>query len=230
MEQKTFLFAGACSAIATQTATILQRDGHTVIGLSTKPDNGLYSSFHTVTHYDRDNFPLLEGPLNGLVYFPGTINLKSFSRLSPGDFLQDFQVNALGAALFTQHYLSNLKRTDDPSIVFVSSVAASVGLPFHASIAMAKAAVEGLTKALAAELAPAVRVNCVAPSMVNTPLAAKFLDSLEKREQVAKRNPLRKIGQPEDVATVIKFLLQDESSWMTGQIVGVDGGMNFIRN
>jgi len=230
MERKTFLFAGASSAVAIQTAAVLTNDGHNVIGISTKPEQGPYTTIHSLEKYERGQFPSIEEPIHGLVYFPGTINLKPFSRFSVSDFLHDYEVNALGAAMFVQHYLPNIKRTDDPSVVFISSVAATIGLPFHSSISMAKGAVEGLTRALASELAPSIRVNCIAPSMVNTPMAARFLDSLEKRDQVKRRNPLRKIGEPQDVAHVIRFLLLEESNWMTGQILGVDGGMNFIRS
>lgn len=114
--------------------------------------------------------------------------------------------------------------------MFISTVAVQTGLPFHASIAMAKGAVEGLTRSLAAELAPAIRVNCIAPSLVDTPLAAKFIDSSEKLEQMKKRNPARKVGTPGDLANAISFLLLEESGWVTGQVMAVDGGMGVVRN
>lgn len=227
---KNFLFAGASSAIAQQTAPLLQQEGHRVLAISTKPLTDGYDQAFLIERYSQGSFPVIEEPLDGLVYFPGTINLKPFNRLTPADFTRDYEINALGAALFIQQYLPNLKKTESASIVLISSVAASLGLPFHGSISMAKAALEGLTKALAAEFAPSIRVNCIAPSMVDTPLASKFVDTPEKRDQLAKRNPLRKIGTPADVANMISFLLRDQSQWMTGQVLSVDGGMAALKN
>lgn len=226
---KNFLFAGASSAIALQTASMFQHDGHQVFGISTKPLSEGYNQSFLVERYSQGFFPVLEQPLDGLVYFPGTINLKPFARITPADFTRDYEINALGAAMFIQHYLPNLKKSGTASVVLISSVAASLGLPFHSSISMAKAALEGLTRALAAELAPSIRVNCIAPSLVDTPLASKFIDTDEKREQVAKRNPLRKVGSPSDIAGMVSFLLCDESQWMTGQVLNIDGGMGSLK-
>lgn len=226
---KNYLFAGASSAIALQTASMLQHDGHQVFGISTKPLSEGYNQSFLVERYSQGFFPVLEQPLDGLVYFPGTINLKPFNRLTPADFTRDYEINALGAAMFIQQYLPNLKKSEQASIVLISSVAASLGLPFHGSISMAKAALGGLTRALAAELAPSIRVNCIAPSLVDTPLASKFVDTDEKRDQLAKRNPLRKIGSASDVAGMVSLLLRDESQWITGQILAVDGGMGILK-
>jgi NAD(P)-dependent dehydrogenase (short-subunit alcohol dehydrogenase family) len=135
----------------------------------------------------------------------------------------------LGAVAFVQAYLNNLKKAENASIVFISTVAVSIGLPFHSSISMAKGAIEGLTKALAAELAPSIRVNCVAPSLVNTPLGDKFINTPEKLEAMQKRNPLRKVGEASDVANAIAFLLGKESSWINAQTIAVDGGMNNLK-
>lgn len=167
--------------------------------------------------------------LEGLVYLPGTINLKPFHRLTREDFLQDFEVNLLGAVRSVQAALPALKRGDSPSVVMVSTVAVQSGLPFHASISASKAAVEGLVRSLSAELAPTIRVNAIAPSLSETPLAGRLLNTESKKENSAERHPLKRIGTPEDQANAIEFLLSDRSSWMTGQVIHVDGGMSVIR-
>lgn len=227
---KTYVFAGASSLIAQETARILQTKGHKVIGISTKFKTYDYDQFYQIESYAFGNFPTIEGDLHGLVYFPGTINLKPFHRLKPEEFTTDFTVNSLGAVAFTQSYLNNLKSAESASVVFISTVAVGVGLPFHSSISMAKGAIEGLTKALAAEYAPSIRVNCVAPSLVNTPLGEKFLSTPEKVESMQKRNPMNRVGTATDIANAISFLLNEESSWVTGQIIAVDGGMSTLKN
>lgn len=227
---KVYLFAGASSAMAKTTAGLLQLAGHKVIGISTKPASFEYNEFYQVENYGFGGFPGIETKLDGLVYFPGTINLKPFHRLTAAEFNSDLSINVLGAVSCTQTYLPNLKKSESPSIVFISSVAARVGLPFHSSIAMAKSAIEGLTISLAAEFAPAIRVNCVAPSLVDTPLGERFINTAEKSEQMKKRNPLNKIGSPAEVANAITFLLGEQASWVTGQVMAIDGGMGTLKN
>ena len=227
---KTYLFAGASSAIALETAKLLKQKGGKIIGLSTKIIEGSYDEFFHVEKYDFNKFPNINDTIDGLVYFPGPINLKPFARLTSADFLTDFEINALGAVAFVQAYLTNLKKSENASVIFVSSVAVGVGMPFHSSVSLSKGAIEGLTRALAAELAPSIRVNCVAPSLVNTPLASKFINTQDKVELMQKKNPLRKIGAAIDVANAITFLLSEESAWVSGQVFAVDGGMSTIKN
>lgn len=228
---KTYLFAGASSAIAQAAQQLLQSAGHQVIGLSTKDISDLgYNAHFQVAEYSKNHLPDIEQPLDGLVYFPGTINLKPLHRTTEEEFLQEYKINALGAVSVVQRYLQNLKNAGPtPSIVFLSTVAVAQGMNFHTSISMAKGAVEGLTLALAAELAPTIRVNAVAPSLTASPLAEKLINSPEKLEASGKRHPLRRVGQPEDIANAVCFLLGDQSDWITGQILGVDGGMSTIR-
>jgi 3-oxoacyl-[acyl-carrier protein] reductase len=225
---KTFLFAGASSAVAQ--ALLVQLDGDNVLALSTKADvSAHYSAHFQVVDYSKNSLPDIDVPIDGLVYFPGSINLRPFNRISEDDFLAEYKLNALGAASVIQKYLPNLKKSAAASIVLISTVAAAQGMPFHASISMAKSAIEGLTLALAAEFAPTIRVNAVAPSLTQTPLAEKLINSPEKMEASNKRHPLKRVGQAEDIANAIHFLLSEKSAWMTGQIVKVDGGMSTIR-
>lgn len=227
--KKNYIIAGASSSMAKTLTVQLKEQGHTVIGISTKTEVEGYDEVYTIPNYHESTYPELEIPINGLIYFPGSINLKPFARLSSEDFINDFNINALGAVKFIQAYLKNMKLAGNSSVVFVSSVAATCGMPYHSSIAMAKAAVEGLTISLAAELAPSVRVNAVAPSLTNTTLSEKFLNTPDKTEVAQKRNPLKQIGKPEDISNAIEFLISDKSGWVTGQIISVDGGMNNLK-
>lgn len=229
MAQRVYVFAGASSAMAVQAMKAIKERGHKVIGISRSEVNPGYDEFYTVDSYKVGNFPKIEGAVNGLAYFPGTINLKPFNRINEADFTADFSVNALGAAAFVQAYLPNLKNAETPSIVLFSTVAVATGMPFHASVSMAKGAVEGLTRSLAAEFAPKIRVNCIAPSLTDTPLAEKLLGSPEKLEAGKNRNPLKQIGTTQDLASAIIFLLSEDSNWITGQVLAVDGGMGAVR-
>ena len=174
--------------------------------------------------------PFLPQQLHGLVYSVGSINLKPFTRLTAEDFLSDFQLNVLGAAKIIQKAIKSIKNAGGSSIVLISTVAVRTGMPYHASTAAAKGAVEGMALSLAAEFAAQqVRVNVVAPSLTDTPLAQNLLSTSEKREASAKRHPLGKIGRSEDIGQLIAFLLSDESSWMTGQVIGLDGGLGKLK-
>jgi NAD(P)-dependent dehydrogenase (short-subunit alcohol dehydrogenase family) len=224
---KTYILAGSSSAIAKETAHQLRLQGHKVFEISRSASEN--DQQFQVDKYELGSFPKIEEKIHGLVYFPGTINLKSFSQLSMNDFQHDFSIHVLGAVAFIKSYIQLLEKDGNSSIIFISSVAGSVGMPFHSSVAVSKSALEGLTKSLAAELAPGIRVNAIAPSLVNTPLGERFINTPEKLSAIEKRNPMRKVGTPADIANMIHFLLSDQANWITGQVIGVDGGMNNIK-
>ncbi len=177
---------------------------------------------------DTINTSLLPNVIDGLVYCPGSINLRPFKGLKPEAFETDLQLNFISMIKVIQSVLPNLLAADQASIVMFSSVAASMGMPFHTSVAASKGAIEGFAKALAAEYAPKIRVNVIAPSLTDTPLADKFLNNETKQEKSAERHPLKRFGKPEDSAQMASFLLSDKSSWITGQIFHVDGGMSTL--
>ena len=167
--------------------------------------------------------------LDGFIYLPGTINLRPFKGLKPSVFIEDFNINVMGCIKILQKVLPKIQAAENPSIVMFSTVAVKIGMPFHSSVSSSKGAIEGLTRSLAAEFAPKIRVNAIAPSILDTPLAEKFLNSETKLENSRNRHPMKDIGSPKDISEVVKFLLEDNSKWMTGQIIPFDGGMSSVK-
>lgn len=227
---KNIVVIGCGKGIGYATAQMLSKNNH-IIGISKTQPSNFDFKFHqldiTKENLDHISFPDV---IDGLVYAPGSINLKPFNRLSEEDFINDFEINVLGAVKCIQKLLPHLKKSESASIVLFSSVAAKLGMPFHASIAASKSAIEGLTKSLAAEFsAQKIRVNAIAPSLTDTALAASLLSTPERREASAKRHPLQRIGTAEDMAKMTAFLLSDQASWITGQIIGIDGGMGAMK-
>lgn len=225
---KNFLIIGIGSAIGQKIADGLLGDDHSVYATArVAPAIGNKIHLLEVDPFKGElNSSFLPEQLDGMVYLPGTINLKPFRALKQEDFQHDLEVNFLGAVRTLQWALPRLK--EGSSVVFFSTVAVARGMAFHASIAAAKGAVEGFGKALAAELAPKIRVNIVAPSLTNTPLAERLLNSDAKIQASAERHPLKKIGTPDDIAATALFLLSDASKWITGQVLHVDGGLSVI--
>lgn len=230
---KHYLIIGGSKGIGLAIVQKLALHNNVLVGSRTHEQlQGLLNVnyFHyDVTSEAKPSFDLPE-ELHGLVYCAGSINLKPFYRLSEEDFIYDLKINLLGAVKVIQYALPALKNSGNGSVVLFSTVAVQTGMGFHASIASAKGAIEGLTRSLAAEFAPLVRVNCIAPSLTNTLLAEKLLNTPEKLETSNKRHPLGKIGQPDDIASVAEFLLSDNANWITGQVLHVDGGLGVLRS
>lgn len=233
MSSNHFLIIGGTSGIGAALSGQLTGQGQSVTTLSRRSDTDF--SLPGITHLQADvtnaqtPLPEISSPINGLVYCPGSITLKPFRSLKADDFTNDFQINLLGAVRCIQQYLPRLLETPNPSIVLFSTVAVQTGMAFHASVSAAKGAVEGFGKALAAELAPKVRVNVIAPSLTATPMAEKLTNSEAKLKASEERHPLKRIGQPEEIASLAKYLLGPESAWVTGQIFHIDGGMSSIK-
>jgi len=228
-----YFIVGASSGIGKQLGLQLSQAGHNVFGTYFKNGADLKDSsieFHQLNVLDDDiNVDFLPPSIDSLVYCPGSINLKPFTRIQASEFVADFNLQVLGAIKIIQAVLPRLKNSDQASILLFSSAAVQTGLNFHSQVSTSKGAIEGLTRALAAEFAPKIRVNCIAPSLTDTPLAHSLLNTEQKKEANAQRHPLKRIGTPEDIANLAQFLISDKSGWITGQIIHIDGGISTLR-
>ena len=233
LSDKNILIVGGTSGIGQAIVNHLIEQGASIY-MASRQESTVDSDQITHIPLDvnemSDELEALPDTLHGLVYTPGTITLKPFQGLKPEDFLADFNLNVVGAVRVLQASLKKLKAAQGASVVLFSTVAVQLGLNYHTSVAAAKGALEGLGRSLAAELASKqVRVNLIAPSLTDTPLAQNLLASDEKREASRKRHPLGRYGEPEDMAHMATFLLSENSSWMTGQVLHVDGGFSTLR-
>lgn len=229
--KKNILFIGGSHGIGLATTELLAEEHNLFIASRTSEALGNLNVKYLKFDVTKDNIEDLEIPdcIDGLVYFPGSINLKPFKMLSLEAFQDEMNLNFISLVKVVQALLPKLKKSEQASLVFFSTVAVKVGMPFHTSVAAAKGAIEGFSRALAAEYAPGFRVNVIAPSLTNTPLASKLLSNEEKKKKMDDRHPLKRVGEAVDIANLVVFLLSEKSSWMTGQILGMDGGLSSIN-
>lgn len=227
---KTYLVIGGSSGIG---EGVVKELAHDNLVMATYCKN--YKKDETpvqYVHFDvmsEQDLSFIPPTLDGLVYCPGSITLKPFTRFTAQDFIHDYQLQVVGATKIIQAAIPALKNSPHAAVVLFSTIAVQHGFPFHSLVAASKGAIEGLTKALAAEYAPKIRFNCIAPSITNTPLAGNLLNTPEKLEANSQRHPLKRIGTVTDIAKMTAFLLSENSSWMTGEILHVDGGMSSIK-
>ncbi len=230
--QGEFVVVGGSSGIGLGLVRRLVEDGGAVTVLSRTWEHAgdLPGVRHVAIDVTQDEVSgeLLPGVIRGLAYCPGSIRLRSFRGIAPEAFREDFELNVVGAIKCIQAAMKGLRAADAASVVLYSTVAVKLGIPLHASVAVAKAGVEGLARTLAAELSPKIRVNCVAPALVDTPLASQFFGDEEKEQAMAARYPLARTGTIDDIASLSHYLLTD-GPWITGQTLGVDGGMSTVR-
>ena len=227
---KNILLIGGSHGIGWAVANELQADYNVFIASRTSENLTGMNVKHIAFDASKDTIDSSQLPeiIDGFVYCPGSINLRPFKNIKPEAFLEDLQINFLDMVKTLQSVLPQLSASKQSSVVLFSSVAATTGMPFHTSIAAAKGAIEGFAKAFAAEYAPKIRVNVIAPSLTNTTLADKFLNNDLKKEKSAERHPLKRVGEPEDIAQMAVFLLSEKSSWISGQVFHVDGGMSTL--
>ena len=233
MQGNNYVIVGGSSGIGLALVKLISSAGGNVLVLSRTGEAlvGLPNVEHHTLDILTDEIPteIIPAEIHGLAYCPGSIILKPFRSLKPEQFQSDFNINVLGAVKTLKACYKRLKKSGSGSVVLFSTVAVQHGMPFHASIAAAKGAIEGLTRSLSAEWAPNIRVNCIAPSLTDTPLAGRLLSSPEKKEASGQRHPLKRVGEAAEIAEMGAFLLSNKTGWMTGQVIGLDGGMSRAR-
>ncbi|MDT8415585.1 MAG: SDR family oxidoreductase [Flavobacteriaceae bacterium] len=228
---KNILLIGGSYGIGLETARILSKNNKVFVASRSVGDLDTTLITHIPFDASADTLSETQLPevLDGFVFCPGSINLKPFRALKPEQFASDFKTNFLDMVAALQAVLPMLKKSNQASVVLFSTVAVAQGMPFHTSVSASKGAIEGFAKAFAAEHAPQIRMNVIAPSLTQTPLAEKLLSSEDKVEKAAMRHPLKRIGQATDIAQATAFLLSEEASWITGQVIGVDGGLSNLK-
>ena len=232
MRDKNILIIGGSSGIGLALAELLAPHNNIIVASRTAESIAGLDVKHISYDATQDDLDtsLLPEVLHGFVYCPGSINLRPFKGLTLDAFQSDFEINLLGAVRSLKSVLNQLSASGNASVVFFSTVAVQTGMPFHSSVAASKGAIEGLTRSLAAEFAPKIRVNAIAPSLVDTPMASKFLNNEVKIEKANERHPLGRVGNAKEMAQASAFLLGEESSWMTGKILQLDGGIGNLKS
>ena len=228
--KKNILLIGGSSGIGLSLVNQISQDHNVYVACRSNnslPENVNYINYDVLN--DELDSSLFPETIDSFIYLPGSINLRPFKSLSIESFKEDLEINFIGLIKSLKSVLKNLTASNSASIVLFSTVAVQRGMPFHSSVSSSKGAIEGLAKSLAAELSPKIRVNVIAPSLVNTPLANRFLNNDIKIEKSANRHPLKRIGSASDIANLIDYLISDKSTWITGQIIAVDGGLSTIE-
>ena len=220
---KNILLVGSSSAVARQLYKDFKND-YNFIRLSRNEEDSDVINFNIL---DPDSYFKREMKFDGLVYFPGSINLKPFKNLKIEEFYNDFEINIVGLLKVIKFYQPYLNK--NASLIFISSLASKIGMPFHSSVSLVKSAINGLCSSLAAEFAPNIRVNCISPSLFKSNMSSRFLRSLQSEERIRNKNPLQRIGEPDDIAKLLNFLLSEDAKWITGQNISIDGGMSTLN-
>jgi len=227
--KKNILLIGGSYGIGLEMAKKLSKENNVYI--ASRSNEQLLNLDVTHIHFDvlSEDISEKEIPekLDGFVYCPGSINLKPFKTMGVDTIQNDMEINFIALAKTVKSIINRMN--EGSSMVFFSTVAVGTGMPFHTSVSAAKGAIEGFARALAAEYAPKVRVNVIAPSLVDTPLSERLLSNDKKKEMMSERHPMKRVGAPKDIANMALFLLDSNNSWITGQVIGVDGGMSSLN-
>ena len=227
--KKNILLIGGSYGIGLETAKMLSKENEVFI--ASRSNENLSNIDATHIPFDALNEDIndkaIPETLDGFVYCPGSINLKPFKTMGIDTIQNDMEINFIALARTVKSIINRMN--EGSSMVFFSTVAVGTGMPFHTSVSAAKGAIEGFARALAAEYAPKIRVNVIAPSLVDTPLSERLLSNDKKKEMMSERHPMKRVGNAVDIANMATFLLSSDNSWITGQVIGVDGGMSSLN-